>query len=117
MAILVSATPANAIDHPQGFMTIRAYTLIGKLVRAVDTWETALRFSSSVVFHAVSSLPMSSSSLKTLKFSEISNTKISVGATFNRATHHSPATIPTQRWPSKPLFKLHVIARTSKSSI
>ena len=41
-----------------------------------------LHFSSSGVFHAVSSLPMSSLSLKTLKFSEISNTKISVGAAF-----------------------------------
>ncbi|EYC36006.1 hypothetical protein Y032_0947g3164 [Ancylostoma ceylanicum] len=41
-----------------------------------------LHFPSSGVFHAVSSLPMSSSSLKTLKFSEILNTKISVGVAF-----------------------------------
>ncbi|EYC21026.1 hypothetical protein Y032_0020g189 [Ancylostoma ceylanicum] len=41
-----------------------------------------LHFLSSGVFHAASSLPMSSSSLKTPKFSGISNTKISVGAAF-----------------------------------
>ncbi|EYB84315.1 hypothetical protein Y032_0319g2371 [Ancylostoma ceylanicum] len=52
MAILVPATPVDAIDlcsvwnaqHPHDFDALRAYTLSGKLVRAVDAWETAPSF-------------------------------------------------------------------------
>ncbi|EYC00958.1 hypothetical protein Y032_0111g218 [Ancylostoma ceylanicum] len=41
-----------------------------------------LHFPSSSVFHAVSSLPITSSPPKALKFTEISNTKISLSAVF-----------------------------------
>ncbi|EYC31751.1 hypothetical protein Y032_0003g1216 [Ancylostoma ceylanicum] len=41
------------------------------------------------MFHAVSSLPMSSSSLKTSKFSEISNTGISCSPSAAKSSSHS----------------------------
>ena len=110
VAILVSATPVNAIDlacyewsspmyHAAygkmynvvyGMRTIHRiswrYVRIPSAGNSSALWthgKQRLHFPSSGVFHAVSSLPMSSSSLITSKSSEISNMKISAGAAFN----------------------------------
>ncbi|EYB97006.1 hypothetical protein Y032_0144g2456 [Ancylostoma ceylanicum] len=109
MAILVSVAPVNAIDFVCNTCSSAVFSVVYEIVYSVESkmrtihrisWRYArilsaenssalwthgkqlLHFSSSGVFHAVSSLPMRSSSLKTLKFSEIFNTKISVGAAF-----------------------------------